>query len=65
VVDGLEDSWTTLRRPADLLVVVRRLDRALFLVDSAVKQRRSGRWSSSATGPRTERAEGVRRADDI
>ena len=42
VVDGLEDSWTTLQEtPTDLLVVAcpGSSDRALFLVDGAVKQR--------------------------
>jgi pilus assembly protein CpaE len=42
VVDGLEDSWTTLQEtPTDLLVVAcpGYSDRALFLVDGAVKQR--------------------------
>jgi pilus assembly protein CpaE len=42
VVDGLEDSWTTLQEtPTDLLVVAcpGNSDRALFLVDGAVKQR--------------------------
>ena len=42
VVDGLEDSWTTLQEtPTDLLVVAcpDSSDRALFLVDGAVKQR--------------------------
>ena len=42
VIDGLEDSWTTLQEtPTDLLVVAcpDSSDRALFLVDGAVKQR--------------------------
>jgi pilus assembly protein CpaE len=42
VVDGLEDSWTTLQEtPTDLLVVAcpGYSDRALFLVEGAVKQR--------------------------
>ena len=42
VVDGLEDSWTTLQEtPTDLIVVAcaDSSDRALFLVDGAVKQR--------------------------
>jgi pilus assembly protein CpaE len=42
VVHGLEDSWTTLQEtPTDLLVVAcpGASDRALFLVDGAVKQR--------------------------
>jgi pilus assembly protein CpaE len=42
IVDGLEDSWTTLQEtPTDLLVVVCAgySDRALFLIDGAVKQR--------------------------
>src|SRR5215204_1864502 len=42
IVDGLEDSWATLQEtPTDLLVVACAgySDRALFLVDGAVKQR--------------------------
>jgi pilus assembly protein CpaE len=42
VVDGLEDSWNTLQEtPTDLLVVACAgySDRALFLIDGAVKQR--------------------------
>jgi pilus assembly protein CpaE len=42
VVDGLEDSWSTLQEtPTDLLVVACSgySDRALFLIDGAVKQR--------------------------
>jgi pilus assembly protein CpaE len=42
VVDGLEESWTTLQEtPTDLLVVACNgySDRTLFLVDGAVKQR--------------------------
>jgi pilus assembly protein CpaE len=42
VVDGLEDSWNTLQKtPTDLLVVACSgySDRALFLIDGAVKQR--------------------------
>jgi pilus assembly protein CpaE len=42
VVDGLEDSWNTLQEtPTDLLVVAcgGYSDRALFLIDGAVKQR--------------------------
>jgi pilus assembly protein CpaE len=42
IVDGLEDSWTTLQEtPTDLLIVVCAgySDRALFLIDGAVKQR--------------------------
>jgi pilus assembly protein CpaE len=42
LVDGLEDSWTTLQEvPADLLAVacVGYSDRALYLIDGAVKQR--------------------------
>ncbi len=42
VVDGLEDAWSTLQEvPTDLLVVASGgySDRALFLIDAAVKQR--------------------------
>ena len=42
LVDGLEDSWTTLQEtPTDLLIVAcpGSSDRVLFLVDGAVKQR--------------------------
>jgi pilus assembly protein CpaE len=42
VVDGLEDSWNTLQEtPTDLLVIACAgySDRALFLIDGAVKQR--------------------------
>ena len=42
LVDGLEESWTTLQEtPADLLVVACAgySDRALFLIDGAVRQR--------------------------
>jgi pilus assembly protein CpaE len=42
VVDGLEEAWTTLQEtPTDLLVVAAEgySDRALFLIDAAVKQR--------------------------
>jgi pilus assembly protein CpaE len=42
VVDGLEESWATLQEtPTDLLIVVCAgySDRALFLIDGAVKQR--------------------------
>jgi pilus assembly protein CpaE len=42
IVDGLEDSWTTLQEtPTDLLIVACAgySDRALYLIDGAVKQR--------------------------
>ena len=42
LVDGLEESWTTLQEtPTDLLVVACAgySDRALFLIDGAVRQR--------------------------
>ena len=42
IVDGLEDSWATLQEtPTDLLVVACAgySDRALYLIDGAVKQR--------------------------
>src|SRR5688500_11631865 len=42
IVDGLEDSWTTQQEtPADLLIVACAgySDRALYLIDGAVKQR--------------------------
>ena len=42
LVDGLEESWATLQEtPADLLVVACAgySDRALFLIDGAVRQR--------------------------
>ena len=42
IVDGLEESWSTLQEtPTDLLVVATAgySDRALFLIDGAVKQR--------------------------
>ena len=51
IVDGLEDSWATLQEtPTDLLVVACAgySDRALYLIDGAVKQQRL-----LATSPRT------------